>query len=324
MMQKDNKILLIGEDVLDPYGGAFKVSKGLSNRFPSQVMTTPISESAIVGLGTGLAMKGYFPIVEIMFGDFITLAADQLINHAAKFSWMYNDNSPMPLVVRAPMGAYRGYGPTHSQSLEKHFLGVPGLWVLSPNIFVQPGEILEQALLRLKQPVLFVEHKYAYGHQLMDTFPGMKKSVMGGDGLFPTTVLRHDHAEAGMRGLMFCYGGISKMCFEASAILKEQEGVAMDMAVVTQLSPVPLAHLKELFQEYADGPIVFLEEAGVTAGWGAELIALMQGFSTSARKGALKMLRLGSEFSVIPSSKELEGRVLLSSRKIADQVLDIF
>ena len=90
-MERDDRIVLIGEDIEGPYGGAFKVTKNLSRRFPGRVCNTPISEAAIVGLGNGLALCGLIPVCEIMFGDFLTLAADQLINHAAKFRHMYND-----------------------------------------------------------------------------------------------------------------------------------------------------------------------------------------------------------------------------------------
>src|SRR5512147_2574474 len=111
-------VILLGEDLLDPYGGAFKVSRGLSTAYPERVLSTPISEAALVGLAGGMALRGLRPVVEIMFGDFLTLAADQLINHAAKFRWMYHadslDSFCLPLVIRTPMGGRRGYGPTHS------------------------------------------------------------------------------------------------------------------------------------------------------------------------------------------------------------------
>ena len=80
---------------------------------------TPISEAAIVGIGNGLALMGMHPVCEIMFGDFLSLAADQIINHASKFRWMYNDQVRVPLIIRTPMGGRRGYGATHSQSLER-------------------------------------------------------------------------------------------------------------------------------------------------------------------------------------------------------------
>jgi pyruvate/2-oxoglutarate/acetoin dehydrogenase E1 component len=109
-----------------------------------------------------MALRGLRPVVEIMFGDFLTLAADQLINHAAKFRWMYNDQVCVPMVIRTPMGGRRGYGPTHSQSLEKHFLGVPGLRVIAPTLFGDPGALLATAILEDDDPVLFIEHKLLY------------------------------------------------------------------------------------------------------------------------------------------------------------------
>ena len=130
-MAQDPRILLIGEDIESPYGGAFKITKGLSEEFPSRVRNTPISESTIIGMGNGLALGGFLPVCEIMFGDFLALAADQLINHASKFRFMYNDQVRIPFIVRTPMGGRRGYGPTHSQSIEKHFLGLPDTLLLS-------------------------------------------------------------------------------------------------------------------------------------------------------------------------------------------------
>ena len=159
VMEIDDRVYLLGEDILDPYGGAFKVTRGLSTRFPERVLTTPISEAAITGIANGMALRGLHPVVEIMFGDFVTLIADQLINHASKFRWMYNDQVRVPLVVRTPMGGRRGYGPTHSQSLEKLFMGVPGLRVLAPNCLSDPASLLESAILQEEGPIVFVEHK---------------------------------------------------------------------------------------------------------------------------------------------------------------------
>jgi pyruvate/2-oxoglutarate/acetoin dehydrogenase E1 component len=121
LMAADPRLVVLGEDITDPYGGAFKVTRGLSSAYRDRVWTTPISEGGIVGMAAGMALKGRPTIVELMFGDFIALAADQIINHATKFRWMYNDQVEVPMIIRAPMGGRRGYGPTHSQSLEKHF-----------------------------------------------------------------------------------------------------------------------------------------------------------------------------------------------------------
>ena len=137
---------MLGEDILDPYGGAFKVTQGLSTRFPDRVFTTPISEAAIVGMSVGLALRGLHPIAEIMFGDFVALAADQIVNHAAKYPAMYNGQVQVPLVMRTPMGGGRGYGPTHSQSLERLFFGIPHLKLVAPSHAHDPGALLEAAV----------------------------------------------------------------------------------------------------------------------------------------------------------------------------------
>ena len=167
-LRDDPLAILLGEDLLDPYGGAFKVTRGLSTSFPDRVLTTPISEAGITGMAGGMALRGLHPVVEIMFGDFTALISDQVINHIAKFNGMYHGTVIAPVVIRTPMGGRRGYGPTHSQTLEKFFLGVPGLTVLAPfNLLGEqplgtPGQLLYEAILNLNAPVLFVENKLQY------------------------------------------------------------------------------------------------------------------------------------------------------------------
>ncbi len=117
----DPNVILLGEDVLDPYGGSFKVTRGLSSQFPDQVMTTPISEAGITGIAGGMALRGLRPVVEIMFGDFSTLIADQVINHLSKFQAMYQGQINAPVVIRTPMG---------------------GQTRLRPDAQPEPGEIL--------------------------------------------------------------------------------------------------------------------------------------------------------------------------------------
>ena len=159
ILSNNKNVILIGEDLLDPYGGAFKVTKGLSTRFPAQVISTPICEAGFVGAAVGMAMRGLMPIVEIMFGDFITLATDQIINHAVKYNWMYNEKVKVPMIIRLPVGGRRGYGPTHSQSLESLFMSVQGLDIIAPSICHNPGEMLSRLVSSIENPTLFVEYK---------------------------------------------------------------------------------------------------------------------------------------------------------------------
>jgi len=166
-MASDQRVYVIGEDILDPYGGAFKVTQGLSTAFPHRTLTTPVSEAGMIGIATGMALRGLLPVVEIMFGDFLTLAADQVINHMTKFRYMYNDQVSVPLVLRTPMGGRRGYGPTHSQTLEKLFMGSPGLRILAPSILIDPGELLLLAIFEDDDPVLFIENKVMYTQSVL-------------------------------------------------------------------------------------------------------------------------------------------------------------
>jgi pyruvate/2-oxoglutarate/acetoin dehydrogenase E1 component len=190
--EDDLLAVLLGEDVLDPYGGAFKVTQGLSSRFKNRVLTTPISEAGITGIAGGMALRGMHPVVEIMFGDFTTLIADQIINHVAKFNQVYS--TQVPLTIRTPMGGHRGYGPSHSQTLEKHFLGVPGLTVIAPfhlrgeSPLGAPGQLLYDVITAYETPVLFIENKRQYLLKLLnptdlleyqvDVFPGDKDGMM--------------------------------------------------------------------------------------------------------------------------------------------------
>ena len=164
-LDQEKSVILLGEDICDPYGGAFKVTKGLSTKYPNQVINTPISEHALVGVAAGLAMRGLSPVLEIMFGDFLTLCADQIINHVAKFFWMYNGKVKVPMVIRTPMGGRKGYGPTHSQTLEKIYLGIPGIEIIAPSNFHDPGELLIKSI-DYGKPVLFIEHKFLYPREL--------------------------------------------------------------------------------------------------------------------------------------------------------------
>ncbi len=167
-LQDNSQVVLLGEDILDPYGGSFKVTRGLSTAFPDRVLTTPISEAGITGMAGGMALRGMRPVVEIMFGDFATLIADQIVNHIAKFNGMYNGQVNAPVVIRTPMGARRGYGPTHSQTLEKIFLGTPGLTFLAPShlqgssAIGAAGQLLLDAILHQDGPTFFVENKLQY------------------------------------------------------------------------------------------------------------------------------------------------------------------
>lgn len=324
----NESVYLLGEDILDPYGGAFKVSQGLSTAFPDRVLTTPISEAAITGLAAGMALRGLRPVVEIMFGDFITLAADQIINHTAKFRWMYNNQVDLPLLIRTPMGGRRGYGPTHSQTLEKHFLGVPGLTVLAPCALSSgvdgytgsPGEFLEQRILYARQPALFIENKLLYlqkvaGTQELADFDLQCYRTANDPLAAPTFTLSVKGAPAPHLTLA-AYGYMAELARQAVVNLAYEHELFAELVVVTQLAPFNLESI--LASTRRTTRLLTVEEGTLSLGWGAEVLAraaeeLGPVLRKAARQAALNL--------PIPASGSLEQAVLPGVESIVDTAL---
>lgn len=320
LLQDYKTVILMGEDILDPYGGAFGVSKGLSSRFPDRVISTPISEAGIIAWGVGAALLGLRPIVEIMFGDFLALGADQLLNHGSKYRWMYNGEVEVPLVVRTPMGGGRGYGPTHSQSIEKMFLGIPGLTVVAPSHLLEPGELLRRSVLLSKTPVLFIEHKLLYGRRLQVTKAGRADDfyIRGTRGRYPTLHLSLTDFEPPDLTLI-CYGGSCPLAMEvARDLLVEHETVA-DLVVPSLLSPLPVAAIHQFLR--GSGGVVVIEEGSKPYGWGSEVVAALSEFAPSASR---KFMRLAAADCPIPASRSLETMVLPTIQGVTRAILDSF
>ncbi len=271
LMEADRRVVLMGEDLLDPYGGAFKVSAGLSTAFPDRVLTSPISELGFTGVAVGMALRGLRPIVEIMFGDFLMLAADQLLNHATKYPWMYDGKATVPLVVRAPMGGRRGYGPTHSQSIEKHFLGMPGLVVVAPSPFHDPGALLA-ASVEDDRPVLFVENKLMYARLLRGAGDASMAdvTVRSTEGAFPTVSLSYDGFEEGELTIV-AYGGMAELGLAAAERLLIDHEIVAEVVLPSCLNPLDLAPIARSVRR--TGRLLVCEEGTGVAGWGSEVVA---------------------------------------------------
>lgn len=314
-MESDPRVYVLGEDILDPYGGAFKVTRGLSTRFPGRVLTTPISEAAIVGAASGMALRGLRPVAEIMFGDFVTLGADQMVNHAAKFRWMYNDNVRVPLVVRTPMGGRRGYGPTHSQSLEKMFLGVPGLKVLAPSALGDPGALLLAALAD-EDPVLFVEHKLLYTRPLVEAGQGdlVDYEIESFDAPFTTFVLRP--APHASRLTIASYGYNFELARVAALELMMEHEVLAELVVFSQLGPFDL---EPLFASLSrTRRLLTVEEGSLSLGWGAEVVA-----RSVEAMGRLQVWRVAGRDLPIANSRPLEDAILPQAQDIVRAALSL-
>jgi 2-oxoisovalerate dehydrogenase E1 component len=309
LLERDPRVLVMGEDLHEPYGGAFKVTAGLSSAFPGRVISTPISEAAIVGAAIGLALAGFRPIVEVMFADFLTLAMDQLYNHAVKFGAMF-DGVQVPLVVRTPAGGRRGYGPTHSQNPENLMTAVPGLTVVFGSHRHDAGALLEAATLDWPYPVLFFEHKLLYSlPQSADDY--VRLPPAGTDPAadrFPTLIRPRPAADL----TVVAGGGMLPLVERAVAAL-EAEDFAVDIVAPSLLHPLPRRTLLDTLMGRARVAIV--EESHLGPGFGSELAAalLEAGFAGRLRRVAPPAIP-------IPAARSLEAQVLVDEQQLFDRL----
>jgi acetoin:2,6-dichlorophenolindophenol oxidoreductase subunit beta len=311
------EVIVFGEDVLDPYGGAFKVTRGLQHDFPNRVLTTPISEAALTGLANGMALRGLRPILEIMFGDFLTLCVDQILNHAAKFRTMYNGNVSVPITIRTPVGGGRGYGPTHSQCIEKLFFGIPEIRCVAPSVFCDAGQLLKQSV-KDDRPVLFLEHKLLYplGLMLSESADLSVETIPDQFG-YPLSLVRNYRAGRPDATLV-AYGGTTRFL---TSVLQRMAAEEIDVVacVPTLIKPLPFDLLRTFAEE--SGRVVIVEEGGTSWGWGAEIAARMQ----EALFGKLltSVRRVGAVDIVIPAARQLEQAVLPAGSQIERTIFEV-
>lgn len=317
IMRADDRVLLLGEDIRDPYGGPFKVTKGLSQEFPDRVINTPISEAGFIGIAIGMAMRGLHPIVDLMFGDFITLGFDQLLNHASKYNWMYAGQVSVPVLIRVPMGGGRSYGATHSQTLEKHFIGIPGLRILALSPLLDPVKLLETINETIAEPTLLVENKRMYGQQLYTVEDGRFQDfcVTETSDAYPIIKLSYDE-QMTADGVIITYGGYVDRAVEAARRLMMEDEIAVDVIAVTQLSPMDYGKLNSLI---GDTPrIITLEEGTRCAGWGAEVVAEL-----AERSVGRQYLRIGALDCPLPVNDALENSILPSVDAVYNRIKEM-
>lgn len=319
VMSASDAVVLLGEDIADPYGGAFKVTRGTSSAFPGRVFSTPISEAAIVGVAAGLSIRGGRPIVEIMFGDFLTLCADQIVNHIAKFRWMYNEQVQTPLVIRAAVGGRRGYGPTHSQCLEKMFLGIPGLVILAPTLRHEPGELLRRAVLRDSRPVLFLEQKTLYSRRLQYEPPAgltFNLDESEHDALYPTATWRPMGTEADLT--IVTYGAMTEIVEQAMAESFAEDELVAEYVVPSCVAPLRIdAILKSVERT---GRLLVVEEGTAPWGFGAEVVARV---AESMTTRAVRCARVGARHLPIPNARPAEDQLLPDVSRILDAMRNL-
>jgi 2-oxoisovalerate dehydrogenase E1 component beta subunit len=258
-MRRDPKVFILGEDV-GPYGGAFGVTQGIAEEFgEARCFDTPISESAIVGVGIGAALRGYRPVAEMQFADFITCAFDQIVNQAATLRYRYGGRASVPIVIRAPSGGNVSGGLYHSQNPEAWFVHRAGLKVVAPSTPYDAKGLLKAAI-RDDNPVIYLEHKYLYRRA--------KGSVPEGDDIVPigrAAVRREGHDLT-----LITYGAMVVPALEAADRLA-REGVETDVIDLRSLMPFDKSAIFTSIDKTSRALIV--HEDVKTLGIGAELSA---------------------------------------------------
>lgn len=298
-MERDERVFLWGED-LAGYDGAFKVTRGFLDEFgPERVIDAPISENAIVGVATGAALAGLRPVAEIMFMDFVMLALDQLANHAAKLRYLFGEQARVPMVVRTPAGGYRGYGATHSQSLQAILCHVPGLKVVAPSTPRDARAMLKSAI-RDDDPVVFVEHKLLY--EVKGLVPKAEELVPLG---------RAKVVREGADLTIVAHSYMTKVVMEAARALAEA-GTEAEVVDLRCLKPVDWSTV--VGSAKRTQRVVVVEEGHRFCGLGAELAAEIQERTFGYLDAPV--LRVAAEDCPIPTSPEMERAVLPSGQDI--------
>jgi 2-oxoisovalerate dehydrogenase E1 component beta subunit len=289
-MRRDDKVFVLGEDV-GAYGGAFGVTQGLYDEFgEARVIDTPISESAIVGISIGAALRGYRPVAEMQFADFISCGFDQIVNQAATLRYRYGGRAAVPIVVRAPSGGNVGGGLYHSQNPEAWFVHRPGLKVVAPSTPFDAKGLLKAAI-RDDNPVIYCEHKYLYRRA--------KGPVPEGDEIVPigSAAIRREGTDA----TLVTYGAMVAPSLEAADRLAK-DGVEVEVIDLRSLLPYD----KEAIFESLDktSRVLIVHEDVKTLGIGAELSAVIM----EERFDALDapVLRLTYPDTHVPFSHVLE------------------
>lgn len=291
-LHRDSSIYIFGEDVA--LGGPFGVTKGLAETFGvNRLVNTPISEATVMGITIGAATAGLRPVVEIMFIDFITLAMDQLVNHAAKLHYMSGGQLRIPLTVRVQCGISGAMGAHHSQSFESWLAHVPGLKVVMPANPADAKGLLKSAI-RDDNPVVFIEHRGLYR---------TKGEVPDGEATVPigqASVLR--------QGEQITIVALSSMIAPALAAAKEleAEGISAEVIDPRTISPLDIDTITNSVKKTSR--MIVAHEAVEQGGIGAEIVARVQQEAFHYLDSPIA--RVAAPFAPVPASPTLETKFL--------------
>ncbi len=292
-MQADPRVFLMGEDI-GHHGGIFRVTKDLHAEFgPLRVRDTPISEAGFTGLGIGAAMAGMRPVVELLFMDFALVAADQIINQAAKLRYMSGGQVSVPLVIRGQQGGGRGNGAQHSQSFESWLAQVPGLKVVAPATPKDAKGLLKSAI-RDGNPVVVIEHKLLYN---------TKGAVPDGPYTVPIGLAEVKRPGRDITVVSYSHTLLHTL---AAAETLAQRGIEAEVIDLRTIAPLDMDTILRSLR--STGRLLVVHEAHSSCGLGAEIVARV--YEDAPEFLLAPARRLGAKHVPIPVAEALENNVL--------------
>jgi acetoin:2,6-dichlorophenolindophenol oxidoreductase subunit beta len=296
----DERVILFGEDVAVA-GGVFATTPGLYEKYgPERVFDTPISELALAGAAFGSAVTGLRPVVEIMFGDFLTLAMDSLVNQSTKYWFLTGEQVSVPIVIRSVVGAGGRFGAIHSQMPASWFMGVPGLKIVGPSTPADAKALLKAAI-RDDNPVLFFEHKRLYS---------LEGEVDGASAaLGEARVLREGNDVT----LVSAMKGVHDSLQAAEALAEDQ--VSAEVIDLRTLRPFDVDTV--LASVRKTGRMAVVEEGPLTGGWAGEVLATVTEHALGYLDDAW---RIATPNTPIPYSPPLEDAFLPGPERIVEEI----
>jgi pyruvate/2-oxoglutarate/acetoin dehydrogenase E1 component len=300
-MERDERVVFLGEDVGAP-GGVFMVTPGLQERFGDRVVDTPISELALAGTAFGAAVTGLRPIIEIMFGDFMALPMDSLVNQSAKYWYLSNEQASVPLVVRSAVGGGGRFGAVHSQIHGTWFQGIPGIKIAMPSTSGEAKGLLKGAI-RDPNPVIFLEHKRLYS---------VKDEVSE-----PVEAIELGRARIARPGDDLTIVAVGKGVRDALAAAERLDGIDAEVVDLRTLRPLDLATVLESVEK--TNRLLAIEEGPRTGGWATGLLGAV---AEAALHDLDDAWIVATDETPIPYSPTLEDAFMPDADAIVAEVQD--
>ena len=306
-MLRDKDVFLLGEEI-GIFEGSYKITAGLLKEFGSKrVLDTPIAENGFVGMAVGAAMLGLRPVVEIMTINFILLAIDEIVNHAAKIHYMFGGQTAVPMVIRTPGGGGQQLSATHSQNLEVWFAHVPGLKVVAPSTPEDARGLLRTSI-RDNNPVLFLENLALYN---------TRGNVPEGDYTVPFGKARI--AKEGHDLTVISYSRMASIAVEVANRMEQESGLSIEVVDLRSLRPLDRETIVKSVQK--TNRAVIFEEDWRTYGVGAEIAATLQEEAFDYLDAPIK--RVASVEVPLPYSKPLELAALTGAKQLIDAINEL-